>query len=352
MRVSIKSSLALIAASAACGAMAGPLVLTGANYVTYGNGNVYSMPINAAIYDAVNGGGTGPGNPYYVNSTPGNIKDQLVIYTGASGTDVQTNAAGFDNAYLAPNGKEPSFASIAGAVNVVDPGNKAGIANNDANTWDANLLSLKGFLGSSQAVFMFNNNDTNKDQSLGIWAKLWITDSSNSLYGNYLYVSNEGKVYGTPPAPGNPSLYNPGDVTPSIDPVTGKTDYIMAGGQTCLDASFVPKVCAPGDTKYNHNLGANQVAYATNLPTLDAYFQTLFGLGDAALNGYTFHLDVRMGCDSGWNDDCAMKSIDNGYEQLFLVAADRPPEQIPEPSVLALSALALLGLAGTRRRKH
>ena len=40
-------------------------------YVTYGDGNSYSLPVNAVLYDAINGGGTGPGNPQYVVSTPG-----------------------------------------------------------------------------------------------------------------------------------------------------------------------------------------------------------------------------------------------------------------------------------------
>jgi len=35
-------------------------------YVTYGDGNSYALPINALLYDAINGGGTGPGNPQYV----------------------------------------------------------------------------------------------------------------------------------------------------------------------------------------------------------------------------------------------------------------------------------------------
>src|SRR6476619_7816002 len=71
-------------------------------YVTYGDGNSYALPVNAIIYDAAQGGGTGPGNPFYVNSTPGAIKDLTVIGTGSGGTPVNTNYPGADDAYPTP----------------------------------------------------------------------------------------------------------------------------------------------------------------------------------------------------------------------------------------------------------
>ena len=51
-------------------------------WVTYGDGNSFLLQYNAYIYDKLNGGGVGPGNPYYINSTPGAIKDLTVIGTG------------------------------------------------------------------------------------------------------------------------------------------------------------------------------------------------------------------------------------------------------------------------------
>jgi len=68
-------------------------------YVTYGDGNSYALPVNALIYDAFNGGGTGPGNPFYVVSTPGAIQDLTVVATGSSGTPVTTNYPSADDAY-------------------------------------------------------------------------------------------------------------------------------------------------------------------------------------------------------------------------------------------------------------
>jgi hypothetical protein len=312
--------------------------LTGQGYFTYGNTNSYSLPIMAAQYDAMFGGGTGPGNPYYVGSSPGAIKDQLVIYTGANGSDVTTNVAGFDNAYGTPNGSSPTYASIAGAVNVVDPGDKAGIANNDTNTWDANLLNLKGFLDGGTALFLFNNNDTNADQNLAIWAKLWITDANNQLVNDrYLYLSNQGGAYGFGGTPfGNATLYNPGDVLPTTG--FASTDFVLSGGEV---------------NGINHNLGANQAAYAADLPLLNAWLDSLFMLGDVALGGYTLHLDLKLGCVSttAWGGTCDNVKIDNGFEQLFLVSNDRDLV-VPEPGALLLTGIALLGLAAATRRRR
>ena len=50
------------------------------------------------------GGGTGPSNPFYVNSTPGAIKNLIVNGTGSGGTPVNTNfPPSMDNAYPTPN---------------------------------------------------------------------------------------------------------------------------------------------------------------------------------------------------------------------------------------------------------
>jgi len=335
-------------------------------YQTYGDTNVYSMPYQALTYDAFFGGGTGPGNPYYVPSTPGAIKDLVVIYTGSDGAGVTTNVAGFDDAYGAPNGKKDDYATTSG-INVSSvPADKPEIANSSQVTWDASLLAMKSFLAGGDAVFLFNNNDTNEDQNLAIWAKVWVTKGDGTMSGTYLYLSNMNQQYGFQPAP----KFGPGTTTawdhqagsplePRVDDASGLTDYVQSGGTVCFNGALPPQPVACNDpsavTTINHNLGANQVAYAGRIPVLDGYFDDLFKLSDGALGEYTFHMDLRLGCDPRWTD-CANKKIDNGYEQLFLASTNTlvidPHNGLPEPGTLLLIGLGMFGLAAARRRNQ
>ena len=186
MRIRKVLNLSLLAAStmAFAGVAHGAFDLSNCNgfgapcpYVTYGDGNSYALPVNAFIYDAAQGGGTGPGIPFYVVSTPGAIKDLTVVATGASGNPVNTNYPGADDAYPTPNGTGSSNYFSTGSV--ADPGGAGefnGITGDAAGTWDVTLAALASFLQGDSPVFFFNNNQVNSgastNQNLAAWAQI------------------------------------------------------------------------------------------------------------------------------------------------------------------------------------
>lgn len=220
------------------GVQAANINLTGLGYIQHGDALVYSMPV--ANYQFGFNTNTGP---YAISSTPGAIKDLTVIATGASGKPVTENVAGVDNAYETPNAGLPYFYPNSGNLNTPNPnGAPALIANNGANTWDASLLALKSILGSDQMVFFFNNNQVNSggaaDQTLAVWARIWITDTGGNNVGVAYELTNDDSKYdlttqgGGGTFLGDPTTYtapgagagNPSSVAP------GATDFLMAGG--------------------------------------------------------------------------------------------------------------------------
>lgn len=231
-----------------------------APYVTYGDGNSYSLPVLALFYDAINGGGTGPGNPYYITSTPGAIKDLTVIGTGASGGPVNTNFSGMDDAYPTPNSDGiPLFSTGTTA----DPGGTGEFTGDEGSTWAVRLTSLMGFTGGDAPVFFFNNNQTNsggaEDQNLAIWAALTLYDDANLLQPLTFYFTNDGAAYAPYNEGGGGDLYGSAGTgtlgTPS-EPLAGdntSTDYVLSGGQLCMDVAFAPVLC-DGNEEYlvNH----------------------------------------------------------------------------------------------------
>jgi PEP-CTERM motif len=322
------------------------LDLSGTSYVTYDDANSYALQVSG-----VNAGSTGPGSLFYVNSTPGAIKDLIVVATGASGGPVNTNVAGMDNALSTPNG-------VSGS-------------NYFSGIWNSTLAAFKGFLGIENPLFLFNNNQVNSgastNQSLAVWAQVSLTGLNMAT--EYLTFSNLGGKYAlfTEGGGGVPSGIPGGFTTAGLnataaslpDPLAGTnlaTDYVLSGGAICLTAATAPVSCSNPlavGAPISNNLGANQAAYALSAPALNTFLAAWTGA-----SGYTdIHVELRFGCDpatvgggAAGVGNCIGRDANNGFEQLF-IGTSATVTQVPEPGVLGLLALGMLGLAATTRRR-
>ena len=255
-----------------------------------------------------------------------------------------------------------------------DPGGAGQFTGDLANTWDTTLGALKTFLTAPTGtvgapVIFFNNNQTNSgaatNQTLAAWARVWITGPNGQVLGTWDFTNNGGLYapvpFGGGVINGNVGTYTTDYLDPLVSPNTQQTDYVLSGGQVCID-NTTKNIVACGSansTAINNNLGANQAAYAIVFPEMNAVLDGLWGWD---LTGYSLHADFRLGCDPAWygsdptataaiEAQCVAKRLTNGYEQIFMGRMFEG-QQVPEPSALALAALGLLGLGLISRRRR
>ena len=315
---------------------------------------------------------------YFVQSGVGQIKDLTVLGTGADGKPVETNFPGMDNAYPMPSGNNPPPFMQTGGTSVggitypaPDPGGAGEFIGDRATSWDTTLTALKGFLEGANLVVFFNNNQENSlgtaAQTLAAWAQVTVTGPGGVTLGIFDFTNNDGAYNLVSQGGGGVFL---GDVTTYTSTGAGpngstnaSTDYVLSGGAICVTTNTPIPIPVPCDASnpnvsppINHNLGANQAAYAIVFPELNALLQSLFALPD--LTGYALHADFRIGCDPalfGTNASAEIctgdqlgfgKSLTNGFEQIFISQLAVPT--LPEPGTLGLLALGLMGL-GWRR---
>lgn len=309
--------------------------------LTFGDFNVYSLAFLNTIagYDKPSSG-----EPYYVRSQPGDIKDGVVFGTGGSGQGVNTNFSGMDDAYNTPNAlpnQEASFLMGSGAA--TEPGTATGSAPLiDYNTtWDADISALRGFLATGGGSFtpFFNLNETGGDTGLSgidllIWLHMWVDNAAGERKDYYLYgTPKELQGPGATPSPAGPSVAN--DTDPQWAYVHG-TICINKDTHTVLGLGSCASLGNPaGGSDVDQNLGADNAAFAIYNAELDAIIR---GTIDSTFT--SLHIDWRMMHEN------------NGYEQAFLLDNTTiPTRYVPEPSGLGLISAGLLALGSVRKRQ-
>ncbi|WP_319582257.1 PEP-CTERM sorting domain-containing protein [uncultured Pseudodesulfovibrio sp.] len=258
----------------------------------YGDFYSYSLPILNYVASGFTDTVFNSGDPYYLDSAPGQLADNIVIMTGT--TADAANTTGFENAYDIPNSYSPYS-----TVTYADPTVNNGIYADSDTSWDANISALVAYLDGSMPVFYFNNNETGSAQDLYITATLSIWNSTTST------------VYGT---------YH------LIDPLTSD-NYVLSGGDVEFDGEV-----------FSHNLGAKKAAYAVLIPELNAFLDNWTGTGDSQYDMLSLEI--------------SMYNLDSGYEQAFIGRGEFASSTVPEPATWLLLGLGLLGLPLARRMRR
>lgn len=277
-----------------------------------------------------------------LKSGPGQIKDGVVIYTGAGGPNspVKTNFAGMDDAFDSATGSQnPTFTTTTGGT---DPGG-TGQFTGDGQSWDSTMAAFVGFLGGSSPIFFFNQNEDNSG-AVGISCPAGVNDPAAQdlcVYASLTLIDNKGTADPSDDSilvfelEADTTLFSGGPT--ATDGIFTADDLVLAAGAVCYDAIGNQAPCdgTQASGPINHNLGADHATYAAFSTELNLI------LAQCAVSCVWDSISIRM--DLG--------DITNGFEQLFILTAEQVA-QIPEPGTLILLGVGLVGLGASAWRRR
>lgn len=346
------TALAIASAFFAPAAGAAPINLSGLFYVTYGDANSYSLPVNGLEVMA------GPG--------------QIDMYTKLGlQSQLGNSQTGMDDAYDTPSANNTAGFRMDAAS---EPGGAVAEGTWDRVAWwDTSLSALdaKLNLNNNSPVFFFANNETGNGDNLAGWARVELTHNG-TVIGRYDLTNDDHDPlnglpgYGPPPVGGgvvggDPTLYTSNGAAPDVP------DFLMSGGLVCADNSGAVSCSGPHLYEYQHNLGGDRAAYAIVFPELNAQLEQI--LADIAnnvnpgetLDNYAMHVDYRLGCGpegafpqvpaGGSKTECDPNYAINGGSEKVFIGTLEALQFVPEPTSSALVGLGLLGSALFRRQR-
>lgn len=354
--ISIASTAALAGTSS--------VLLPGANEMSvgyYGDFGVYSLDLLEKCA-AAGDPRCLPSGPYPVQSGPGQISDDLLVYQATSTGEnypspLTTGTPTGDNAFTPSMGSTPTYEFTASeerdSTTAALLSTTPGFTGDQIGTWEVQLGALASFLGltdpnkpDANLVFLFDNNQQGAGSNnwMYIWATASILDGAGNLVDGQCYALNLDGSCTTPP------------VAPGHIGADGK--YVLDNVANTNYVGVVTDFCVSKTTGIAYNIGTGTSGPNGNCAKTGGYYiSNNLGTSSAEFAAYSTALEnyflANWVAHPEWvlSINAKFANLTDGGETLW-IGANVQRQQVPEPAALGLLGLGLLAMLVPFRRRR